>query len=176
MRLHDNLSKLVDRTEREINRLYQQYQAGEISEQRFEVLAAALLAHARRRGVTLADLTLAVALQASPVGVELPDTEQQRLRGSIRTVLTEEVQVETPEEKRESIASRLARLARDAPAEAAVWGLGVAMARRGVAGWTRQTGLKPCQMCINLADGVVRSPEIQMIRHTGCGCIQNFVI
>lgn len=176
MKLHDNLAKLTARTEREINRLYQRFQAGEITQAQFEALAAAVLERARRRGATLADLTLAVAIQASPVGVELPDTEQERLRGSVQSVITKDVETATTsEEKRESIATRLARLARDSPAEAAVWAMGIAMARQGISGWTRQTSTKPCQMCANLADGVVRPPSVQMIRHTGCGCIQNFV-
>lgn len=177
--LRDGVARLIDRTEKEIQALYKRHQRSALTREQFVALAAAVIARARVRGVALADLTLAadvvraLGTRTAPLGLAPPDNDQDHLQRSIRTVLTAEVVTPTTEQEREaSIVKRLRRLARDSPAEAAVWGMRLAMLERGVAGWVRVTDMNPCTVCSNLADGVVRSPQVVMKRHTGCACVQ----
>lgn len=175
--LKDQLGRLVDRTEKEITALFGRWQRGEISEDQFEVLGATVLARARARGVTLADLGLSVLISqqlgpTSPIGFQLPDDEQLRLRKSVRSVLDlRPDSAGNPEQLTTSRLTRMQRLARDTSAEAVIYAASQIMQRREVqGGWVRETDSQPCVMCMSLADGVVRSWSVQMKRHTGCTC------
>jgi hypothetical protein len=176
--LKQQLERLARRTEREIAELWRRHQANLIDTETFIELAALVVARARARGVVLADLSVAAGAAAAlsalpePVGLTPPDNDIERLETSVRTILEEDVAtVATPEELVESQGSRLARLARDAPAEAVTWAMSHAMKSRKSIGWVRSTDPNPCPMCTRLADGVVRSPDVLMKRHTGCMCV-----
>lgn len=176
----DGVARLANQTEREIAALYARLERGSIDRDTFVVLAARVIARARARGVSLADLTLAteairqIGDQAGPLGLTPPDNDIERLEGSVGSVLDERPDYEG-ERLRESQRARLGRLARDSSAEAATWGMRLAMLERGVKGWVRETDVDPCPVCTNLADGVVRSPRVTMLRHTGCACVQRTV-
>lgn len=175
----DAVGTLASRTEREVTALYERHQRGAIDRDQFVALAATVLARARAKGVALADLSFTAAIiralgqRTAPLGLTAPPDDTERLRESVNTVLTQEVKTATtPEELKESQLARLTRLARDSAAEAAVFGFTESARRRGVrGGWTRETDLNPCPVCSNLADGVVRSWNVSMIRHTACACV-----
>lgn len=178
----DAVTRLANQTEREIARLYERLQLGAIDRDTFVVLAAQVLARARAKGVSLADITLAaeavrqIGDEAGPLGLTPPDNDTERLEGSVGTVLDERPDyVDDRERLRESQRARLTRLARDSSAEASTWAMRLAMIERGVRGWVRETDANPCPMCTNLADGVVRSPRVVMLRHGGCACVQRSV-
>lgn len=177
--LRDGVARLAARTEREIVAAYGRYERGQLSRSDFVALGSLILTRARARGVALADLTLAADVvralrrRTSPLGLEVPDDDAARLESSVASVLDEEIgSVTTREQLAESRRARLARLGRDASAEAAVWAMRVGMIERGIRGWVRVTDVNPCRVCSNLADGVVRSPSVVMKRHTGCCCVQ----
>lgn len=176
----DGVSRLADRTEREIVALFRRFDSGSIDREQFASLAAVVIARARVQGVGLADLTLTAEVikqlrrRTAPLGLTPPDGDYDRLRGSVSSVLDADVKFEGDELKR-SWLDRLIRLARDSSAEAAVWGYGMGMQRRGAQGWVRVTDANPCPVCTNLADGIARSPDIMMKRHTGCACTQRVV-
>lgn len=181
MSLRADTERLARKTEADLLRLYGR--RNQLTEEQFVRLAATILAAARVQGVMLADLSLSGELRRALggryplLGLTAPESDYQRLQDSVKTVLTQEMStVEGKAEREASISKRLARLGRDSPAEAIAWAMSKAMQRRGVPGWTRQTDSNPCQMCRNLADGVVRSPEVSMLRHTGCMCVQQPVI
>lgn len=180
----DAVTRLANQTEREIARLYERLAAGSIDRDTFTVLAAQVIARARAKGVSLADLALAaeavrqIGEEFGPLGLTPPDSDLERLQGSVGSVLDERpdyIDDNDRERLRESQRARLTRLARDSSAESATWAMRLAMLERGVRGWVRETDANPCPVCTNLADGVVRSPRVVMIRHGGCCCCQRAV-
>jgi hypothetical protein len=181
-RLLDGVIRLQRDTERQLTILYQRNVEGTLSESEFVTLAAVLLERARMRGMTLADLSLAAQVSQAlgrveaPLGLMPTDKDLPGLEKAVVTVLTASVEVEKPEELIASRAARLARLGRDAPADAATWGMTVGMRERGIEGWVREPSPKACPICQAWADGKVRSPEVVMARHTGCGCIQRVAV
>lgn len=171
--------RLVAETERRVLELQRRFSSGEIDRRSFEAATAIVIARARQRGVTLADLALTADIirhggrLEAPLAIEAPDSDLDRLQTSIATVLDEDIaSVETPEDLMASQRLRLGRLARDSTAEAAVFGMTTAMVQRSVPGWVRETDPDPCPVCRGLADGVVRSPRVVMKRHAGCACVQ----
>lgn len=180
----DGVTRLANQTEREIARLYGRLAQGNIDRDTFVVLAAQVIARARAKGVSLADLALAaeavrqIGEEFGPLGLTPPDNDIDRLENSVGSVLEERpdyIEDRDRERLRESQRARLTRLARDSSAEAATWAMRLAMIERGVRGWVRETDVNPCPVCTNLADGVVRSARVRMIRHTGCACVQRSV-
>lgn len=127
----------------------------------------------------MADLSFTAAIiramgqRTAPLGLTPPPDDTERLRESVTTVLTQDIKTATtPEQVKESQVARLTRLARDTTAEAAVFGFIESARRREVqGGWTRETDVNPCPVCVGLADGVVRSWNVTMKRHTGCACV-----
>ena len=176
----DGVGRLADRTEAEIAALFTRFERGQLGRPEFVALAAALIARARVQGVGLADLVLtsevirALRTRAAPLGLTPPDGDAERLQGSVTSVLDQEIAgAKDRAQLRESQRVRLIRLGRDSAAESAVWAYSAAMVARGARGWIRVTDANPCQVCSNLADGVVRSPSVTMKRHTGCCCTQS---
>jgi hypothetical protein len=174
----DGVARLVDATEREITALYTRFSGGAVGRSEFVALSAATIARARVQGIGLADLALTAEVikqlrtRAAPLGLTPPNGDNDRLATSVLSVLDADVGFEGDELAR-SQSERLARLARDSSAEAAVWGYGIGMQQRGARGWIRVTDMNPCRVCSGLADGIVRSPRITMKRHTGCACVQS---
>lgn len=174
----DAVGNLAARTEREVVALFGRYQRGAISQGRFVDLAATVIARARAKGVSLADLSLTATIirtlgqRTAPLGLTPPADDTERLTQSVATVLGQEIDsATTPDALRESQALRLGRLARDSAVEASVFGLSLGARTRGLdGGWTRETDPDPCPVCTGLADGVARPWTVTMKRHTGCAC------
>lgn len=178
----DGVARLADRTEREIASLYARFVNGELDRDTFVGMAAAVIARARVRGVSLADMALTAQVIRAlgdvdvPLGITPPDNDVDRLQLSVATVLEDRPDyIDTDARLEESRRARLVRLARDSSAESSTWAMRLAMLERGIRGWIRETDANPCVMCQNLADGVVRSPRVVMKRHTGCCCVQRSV-
>lgn len=178
----DGVARLADEAEQEIAALYARFERGQIDRDKFVALAAALIAKARMQGVGFADLALTAEIirafrnVESPLGLTPPDSDAERLQASVLTVLTADVVFEG-DELRRSQRDRLARLARDSSAEAAVWAMAKAALERGLkGGWVRMTDADPCKLCSGWADGVVRPWSVPMNRHTGCCCVPRPVL
>lgn len=174
--------RLADDTASRVVALWAVVEAGGLSEAEFSPLAAALIATANAAGVTLADLGLTAEVTrqlrapASPLGL-LPDrvqTDQARIVAGLDSVIAEQpIGADTPDALAESRRARLARFARSEPLITVATAVQAGMRARGAAGWTRQTAGKSCELCTGWADGMVRSPSVQMARHNGCDCIQS---
>ena len=78
----------------------------------------------------------------------------------------------------EDVATRLARLARAEPLEAAHQGTNAAMQEQPlVEGWVRQFDADPCQLCVWWwREGRVWPKEHPMPRHKGCNCQPRVVL
>lgn len=180
MAYQEQLTRLSDRTEAQIIKLWRRHVDGEFDVDRFIVLAAAVVARSNARAATTADLALTATIarqlgrMVGPVGI-VDTSDQQVLRAAVRKVVDTEVQAEN-EELAESREVRLARLARNEPLVTATKAMGAAMAARGITGWIRKTDPDPCPLCVSWADGVVRPPTVPMARHIGCSCIQQPVL
>lgn len=186
--LKRRLEQLTSRTEREIAALWRRSREGVIDQDTFVEIAVLLLARSRAQGVVIADLAVSAAVaraldvDVDPIGLSTPDNDADRLVTSIRSVLTEDIKgATTPEERDRSRGLRLERLSRDSVPDALTWAMGLAMATHAKAterriGWIRATDIDPCRICRNLADGVVRPPEVRMKRHNGCDCVPQVVI
>lgn len=177
MTLRDAMLKLADRAEVEILTLHQRYRGALITRDTFVVLAAAAIARANARAVSLGDLAVAAALlrvtgaAVAPAGITI-ENDQKRLRDAVTVILDADIaSADTSEAVLESVDARLTRIARAEPLSMVQSALVTAMAAQQVEGWTRQTGPDPCPLCTAWADGVVRPTTVRMARHHGCSCI-----
>lgn len=177
------IDNLTAQSEAAVLALWKRLAADQLTEEQFVTLAAAEVARSNARAVSLADLAVAMSVTVqtgratAPVGLPIID-HQARLRAALRTVLRDDIaSVESAREKAESIAARLGRLARAEPARVAQSAMHQAMGRHpSVGGWVRGLSAKPCGLCRQWADGVVRSNNISMNRHAGCSCVPQPVL
>lgn len=177
MALRDVLVRLSGEAQRNVERLFDRWRGGGLSEQEFITAVAAVIARADQRATTVADRAAALQLskllsrQVNAVPTDLAD-QQSRLRQSLRTLLDERPDV-APEGAAlaESQRRRLGRLARAEPLQRGQEAVQGHLRREG-AGWTRALGADPCPLCEEWADGQVRPAEINMPRHPNCSCVQ----
>lgn len=150
--------------------LHERWQDGDLTDEQFVTLAAAVVLRENTRATVLADVALARELttlagyQVAPLGLTVPAGEPQRLREAFAT-LTED----------EGSGARVARVADNEPKEAAANARSAGIARSSLtAGWTRAlNGAKSCPACTSLADGSVMDANASFWRHVGCDCTQS---
>ncbi len=180
MTVRETLAGLAGRTEREVLALWDRQRVGTITRYQFVLLAAAVIARANHRAVTVADTALALQLSrmlrkpVAPLGLVTLD-DQGRLRKAVGTVLTADVDL-GGEALVASQAARLGRLARAEPLDAGQDAIQTAMQNHKVKGWVRVTDANACPICEEWADGVERPASVRMARHTVCGCAQQPVL
>lgn len=177
----DRALRLSGQAEDAVLSLWRRREAGQLDDEQFRALAAAVIAAHNARAVTLADLALAAVLSAElgrlvvPLGL-LPTDDRPRLREALGTLLGRAGALELPgaaaAERSAAATAMVGRIARSEPLDAAQVTFQRGMQRRRVPGWTRGTGPKPCQLCSSLANGAVLSPSTPMARHKGCSCFQ----
>jgi hypothetical protein len=141
--------------------LWQRFTDGDLTEDDLATLGATSLQSANEHSATLADLYLAHLLRVEPLGLAAP-ADAGRLHQAVSTAASE--QGTNP-------ADALDRLGRAEPLQTGQKLLTDGMKKHGVSGWTRKTGGSPCQMCADLADGTVLSPDTEMLSHAGCSCV-----
>lgn len=183
MSLRSRLRGMSERSEREVLAAWGRRESGSISEDEFITAAANIISRQNRRAVALADMAMARQISrelrrsVSPLGDEggsdSEDSEEQqdRLAGALRTVISASVSSIADDDMSESVARRLARVARSEPLARGQDMIQRALRTWGM-GWTRATGPDPCEMCQGLADGTVLPADADMVRHTGCSCMQ----
>ena len=137
-------------------------------------MIAAVVNRANAAATALADVWLAAQIEAHaripiPVVGVLPEDGSDRLMQGVTTILSELV---------EDVVTRLARLARAEPLEAAHQGTNAAMQEQPlVEGWVRQFDSDPCQLCVWWwREGRVWPKEHPMPRHKGCNCQPRVVL
>jgi len=163
--------RLAESTRREVTGLWAAHQAGRISRSGFKARAAAAVARANTAGVSLADLGLSQEISrhlrepVPPLGLVPNDVQvdQDRMARDIDRII----------ERQDDPEAELGEWAASENLLTVATAVQDGMRRRGIGGWVRQLSGISCPMCINLADGVVRSVEVEMARHLGCDCIQS---
>lgn len=149
----------------------------------FVGVAAARIAAADRRAVSLADVALAAQLMAAlrepvaPLGLEASSADQRRIAGALTSVLDADVLAEGDELDR-SVRARVQRLAGNEPLLAASSAMTAGMTMRSdvVRGWQRSTSPGACELCTGWANGGTFPPHASMARHPGCSCVQQILI
>lgn len=163
----DTLARLAQRVADQLTALHARLEGGTLDEDGFLDLALALLDGARARAVALADLALAAELSALrgrvilAVGIEPP------------APLPASVVTDTLDSDQYAIdaAAAVAVLGRAVTLDAAQLATQDGMRAHGVRYWTREPNAGACEVCEDLADGLVSVDEV-MWTHKGCGCAQ----
>ncbi|MGW8565173.1 hypothetical protein [Isoptericola sp. NPDC055881] len=164
------LEALAWRSEDAVVRIFEAWQAGELTTDEAVQLMANVVAGANAAAVSLADLSLAATLMVTlrtPVaahGLTVHPSTPARLDKAARTLLS--IDGVTPE--------RVARLGRVEPLEAATRGYSEAIRQAPqVSGWRRGLDGNPCQLCTWWwREGRVFRDDHPMPRHKGCTCTQ----
>lgn len=170
---------LADRAAATIDAMWDRVEDGALSVAQFRALAASVIAAANTQGVSLADLGVtAEALRqlrdAAPLGLtpEPVQVDQDRLSVALHRIITADIDsAVTADEIAASRRARVTRFARDETLLTVATATQRALKERK-AGWVRRTDPNPCTICVNLADGKVRSANVAMARHKGCACLQ----
>lgn len=145
--------------------LWDRMRAGKLTDADLAEIGATTLAAANTQASMLADVYLAHVLGKPTIGL-VADTSADRLSKAITTAASPEGT---------NPADALDRLGRSEPLRQAQVSLHDGMTERQVAGWTRETGGSPCQICAKLANGQILSPATVMWHHPGCSCVQRVV-
>lgn len=148
--------------------VHARWEAGELTDEQFVALAAAVVVRANTRATVLADVILAreltelVGSQVGPLGLTLPKGEPARLRAAFTTLTGTDGPV----------GARVVRVADNEPKTAAATARGEGIKRSPrTTGWTRSASGIACKACRGLT-GTVLSTNTAMWRHTGCSCTQ----
>jgi hypothetical protein len=141
--------------------LWQRLEDGTLASDDLVMLGASSVLTANGQAYNLADLYLAHTLRARPLGMTAP-ADLPRLQQAVGTAASD--QGTNP-------ADALRRLGQSEPLQSGQTALTTGMKQHGVRGWTRQTGGASCQVCADLADGTVLSPDTSMWAHPGCSCV-----
>lgn len=149
----------------QVNHLYAQYRAGQVSRDDFIATAVIWVGAARDQAAAVADVALAVTLtsilgrEVAPVGVQaaeptwLPDAFTKTL------------------DMAGDAAYQVDVIAKNEPLIAASVARSDAMKSHKV-GWTRIAHAGACSACQHLANGKVLSWRTTMFHHVGCTCVQ----
>lgn len=160
--------RLADRTATQVETLWAQHEADRLTETQFLAMASELIARANASGVALVDLGLSAEITRQLRRVHralgLTPEPQQIDRARISDTLSDVLATEGP--------GRLGFTAASEVLLTVSTTVQLGMAERGATGWKRQTDANPCQVCVRLADGTIRSIATPMRRHNKCGCIQ----
>lgn len=172
MTYRDTITSLAGQAEDAALELFARWEAGDLSDEQFEALLAALVARSNSRAASVADLALAAAVAVAvrraiaPLGIVTPAGDPQRLRRATRTL--REALPDTPDPR-----ARVARLARAEPLDMAARTYSEGIARsRHVEGWVRGLSPSACELCTWWArDGRVWPKTHAMPTHKGCTCV-----
>lgn len=177
MALRDRFRQLSADTQRQVERLFDRWQGGGLTEPEFVAAVAGVIAKSNQRAVQTADRSMAVQI-ARTLGRDVPpeptdmDDPRPRLRDAVTTLLQERPEIATTAALLvESQRLRLGRLARSEPLQRGQEAVqGHLKAHR--LGWERATGPDPCPLCITWDDGRVRPSTVDMPTHPNCSCVQ----
>lgn len=164
------MAKFARQVEDSLVAVHNRLDAGEIVMEEFIALATMLLIRAKAKGISLADLAVAAELSAlrgvavPAAGLSVPDGVE------MATARAVEDTVSSDQYKANAVAA-VAVLGRSQALEAVQDSYGQALRQQDVQGWTRVLNAGACELCQDLADGVLPS-STPMYHHKGCGCSQ----
>lgn len=164
----DTMATFAEQVEEDLLAHHARLEAGEITTEEFILLATALLVRAKARGVALADLAAAAELSAlrgitvPAVGLPVPDGVEEATTLAVEEMLTSASYVA-------GAAAAVAVLGRSQALAAVQEATLTAYREHGVSYWTRVVDSGACEVCIDLADGVMPTTAAPW-HHKGCGC------
>lgn len=163
----DTLGAVAERVADQLTALHSRYEAGALTLGEFVDLALAFLDASRAQAVALADLALAAELSllrdalVAPLGIEPPAP----------LPATAVVETLDSEQYAADAAAAVGVLARAVTLAAAQEATHEGMRRHDVTHWTRDPNPGACEVCTDLANGIVPVGDA-MWTHKGCGCAQ----
>lgn len=168
MSLHDVMGKLSEQAQDATLRLWERWEAEEITEAEFRALAGAALAQYGAKGSALADAALAASLTVMIGSVmvttgELQDPSEGAAAAVDETLGSEAFQ----RDPANAVAVMGSAFALASMQES----FGRGMKSQGVELWVREPNPGACEMCTDLAD-VYLPVTVEMFHHKGCVCIQ----
>lgn len=172
MTYEETLGRLAQTTSDALVGLWEARLAGTITDDEFLDLAHTVLRLATRQGLEVgalsirAHLEVATGMPQPAITPTLPPADDDaRLAAALQTILANREAVE-------EISTRLERIGRNEPVEAATRAASEAMqADTRVTGWTRGLESDACELCRWWhREGRVWQPTHPMPRHTGCQC------
>lgn len=171
MTYRDHLTDLGAVTEGKVLAAYTAFTDGDLTEDEFVAVVAAIIAKANARAVAIADLSLAATLMlrlrrpVAALGLTPPKGDAQRLAKAATTLVAALDATPDP-------LARVARLGRSEPLEAAARAYSAGIRQNpDVTGWTRGVSGNACELCTWLAqDGATFPDSVEMNTHTGCTC------
>jgi len=164
----ETLDRLAERTKGALLAMYDQWQAGELSDDAFYALARNQLALADHGAASLADAALAAYITAA-VGVPTPALGIEPDPIDYMPILAGALAYEYDQR------GHLGRAGRAFALAAAQSAYGRAMRARGVPEWTRRLNGGACEYCTDLA-GPNLPASVDMLTHDGCGCTQQPIL
>jgi hypothetical protein len=172
--------RLADRTAAQVVALWGQVRDGSLTEDQFRVRAAAVIAVANAKGVSLADLGLTAevirhtGLATSPLGLQANEVQvdQARIADRLSDILTNDPDGADDDEIDVSRQDRFGDLARSENFLTVATATQDGMRQRGIERWVRVLSGTSCPLCTGWADGIARSVDSPMARHIGCDCLQ----
>lgn len=159
------------RAQQRVLDLLAQFEAGQISRQRFQYAIAAAVSTSKVEATAFGDVAMAVALGVAPLGIPANVADPSRWARAAGTLL--DFEPDTVDDLLVSRQLRFGRLARAETASQVQDTMQVSMQANGVEKWVRRTEPEPCPLCTDLADGVARPTTVRMARHEGCVCHQD---
>lgn len=163
----DTLGRAAQRVADQLVALHARHEAGRITREEFIALALAFLDAARARAVALADVALAAELSrlrsriVNPLGLPPPAALEESVVADA---------LDSDPYRADALAA-VGVLARAVTLHAAQEATQEGMRAQEVRFWTRDPNAGACEVCEDLADGLVSTDEV-MWTHKGCGCSQ----
>jgi hypothetical protein len=165
---------LSARTQAEVLAIYRRWVAGEIDPDRAVLLIAGIINRANAAATALADVWLVAQIEeqsgiATTAAGLIALDDSDTLMKAVTTILDDDP---------ESVDTRLDRLARAEPLEAAHQATTEDIkAQPLVKGWTRAMDADPCQLCRWWwREGRIWPKEHPFQRHKGCNCQPRIVV
>lgn len=166
-------ARVADDTEAKVRALFRRHERGELNRSELVVELAVLLRTSVAVAVALADKFTAMELGKLPGGWVPDDDEDadEAVLAEVHAAYPDEV----AEDRRAAVLGALVVVGRAVTLDALQQGRTMALKGHDVRYWRRSPEANACEVCEDLADGIV-SIEETMWTHRGCGCAQEPVL
>ena len=166
-------ARVADDTEAKVRALFRRHERGELNRSELVVELAVMLRTSMAVSIALADKYTAMQLGRLPGGWVPDDGEQidEAVLAEVHAAYPDEV----PDDHRPAVLSALVVVGRAVTLDALQKGRTMALKGHDVRYWRRSPEANACEVCEDLADGIVSIDEV-MWTHRGCGCGQEPVL
>ena len=166
-------ARVADDTEARVKALFRRHERGELNRSELVVELAVALRTSVAVAILLADKYTAMELDRLPGGW-VPDDDEQADEVILQE-LHDAYPDEADEDHRAAVLGALVVVGRAITLDALQQGRTMALKGHGVRYWRRSPEPGACEVCHDLADGIVSIDQV-MGTHRGCGCGQEPVL